>query len=290
MRGGCGRPVLLYPDVFNDHFYPETLKAALTVLKRFGYHVIVPPGPVPAIRPLLHFGLLDEAERQIRQVLHDLRPYVVQGVPIIGLEPSTVSIFRDEVPNLLPHDRDGQRMRENCYLLSEFLDAQGVGLPRLHRQAILHNHCHQKAVLNPNAMRNVLTAMGIQFEEPEQGCCGMAGSFGFEAEHYDISQRLSERHLLPAARQAATERFVVAEGFSCRTQIQEATDRRPLHLAELLMMAFEAGPSAPDSQYPERQYMTTQTPMLKASTVALVGGAALLGGIVAARALRRRHV
>jgi FAD/FMN-containing dehydrogenase/Fe-S oxidoreductase len=282
-----GRPVILYPDVFNDHFYPDTLKAAFVVLERLGYHVIVPSWPVPAIRPLIHFGILTQAEQQIRAVLRQLRPYAVQGVPVIGLEPSTVSVFRDEVPNLMPHDRDGQRLRQKCYLLSEFLDDEGVALPKLSCQAVLHNHCHQKAVLKSEAMVNVLNKMGITFKQPEQGCCGMAGSFGLESEHYDISIQIGERHLLPTVRQAPSDTLIVADGFSCRTQIREATDRRPLHLAELLRMAFDVETQGVDRYHPERYYADTNPPILKTSTVALVG-AALIGGLITARALTRR--
>jgi Fe-S oxidoreductase/FAD/FMN-containing dehydrogenase len=282
-----GRRVVLYPDVFNDHFYPDTLKAALLVLERLGYDVIIPPGHVPSIRPLLHFGMLDMALQQIHTALHQLHPFLAEGVPIVGLEPSTVSVFRDEVPNLLPTHLDGERLRQKCYLLSEFLDEEGVELPKLNRQALLHGHCHQKAVLNSNAMERVLEKMGIRFEQPEKGCCGMAGSFGFEAEHYDVSMQIGEQNLLPAVRQASPDTVIVADGFSCRTQVREATDRHPLHLAEVLLMAFEEGPDGPHHHLPEQRYITTPTPMLKTSTVALVS-AALVGGIITARALSRR--
>jgi Fe-S oxidoreductase len=283
-----GSPVVLYPDVFNDHFSPNTLKAALTVLERLGYNVIVPHGGrLPAIRPLIHYGMLDAATRQIRTVLQHLQPFLAAGIPVVGLEPTTVAIFRDEVPNLLPHDLDGQRLRQTCYLLCEFLDAQGVELPQLHWTAVLHNHCHQKAVLNAQAMERVLHKMGVQFEQPEPGCCGMAGPFGFEAEHYDVAMRIGERHLLPAVRQAAKDTVIIANGFSCRTQMAQSSDRHPLHLAELLLMAFEAGPNGHRRSYPELAYQNTPVPILKTGTVALIG-AALVGGVIAARALSRR--
>ena len=187
----------------------------------------------------------------------------------------------------MPHDRDGQRLRQKCYLLSEFLDEEGVALPKLSCQAVLHNHCHQKAVLKSAAMVNVLNKMGITFEQPEQGCCGMAGSFGLESEHYDISMQIGECHLLPTVRQAPSDTLIVADGFSCRTQIREATDRRPLHLAELLRMAFDAETQGVDRYNPEHYYADTHPPILKTSTVALVG-AALIGGLITARALTRR--
>jgi len=191
------------------------------------------------------------------------------------------------VPNLLPTNLDAERLRQKCYLLSEFLDEEDVKLPKLNRQALLHGHCHQKAVLNINAMERVLEKMGMRFEQPEKGCCGMAGSFGFEAEHYDVSMQIGEQNLLPAVRQASPDTVIIADGFSCRTQVREATDRHPLHLAEVLLMAFEEGPDGPHRHLPEQRYVTTQTPMLKTSTVALVS-AALVSSIITARVLSRR--
>jgi hypothetical protein len=137
------------------------------------------------------------------------------------------------------------------------------------------------------AMVNVLNKMGVTFEQPEPGCCGMAGAFGLEAEHYDISMQIGERHLLPTVRQAPSDTLIVADGFSCLSQIREATHRRPLHLAELLLMAFDAQTRGLDRYHPERRYVDTNPPILKTSTVALVG-AALIGGLITARALTRR--
>jgi Fe-S oxidoreductase len=282
-----GRPVVLYPDVFNDYFYPETLKAALQVLERLGYRVIVPPGRMPALRPLIDFGMLTLAQREIPAVLRQLRPYLLEGIPVVGLEPSTVAVFRDEMPNLLPHHMDVQRLSQKAYLLSEFLDQEDVELPALYRHAVLHNHCHQKAVLKTQAMANVLSKMGVHFAEPEPGCCGMAGAFGFEAEHYDISLQVGERHLLPSVRQATKDTLIIADGFSCRTQIAQGSDRHPLHLADVLLMAFDADTRGMARPYPERYYLNTQPPMLQTSTVVLVG-VALAGGVLAARAMRRR--
>jgi Fe-S oxidoreductase len=150
-----GPPVVLYPDAFNEYFHPETLRAAVLVLERLGYSVIVPERRyLPAIRPLLHFGMLDMATRSIRAVLRHLHPFLAEGIPIVGLEPTTVAVFRDEVLNLMPHDLDGQRLAQTCYLLCEFLDEQEVELPQLKRSAVLHTPCHQKAVLKPHAMEN----------------------------------------------------------------------------------------------------------------------------------------
>jgi FAD/FMN-containing dehydrogenase/Fe-S oxidoreductase len=282
-----GPPVVLYPDVFNDYFYPETLKSALQVLERLGYRVIVPHGRVPALRPLIDFGMLALTKRQIPALLQHLRPYLTEGIPVVGLEPSTVAVLRDEMPNLLPHDMDVQRLRQKAHLLSEFLDQEDVELPQLHRQAVLHNHCHQKAVLNAQAMANVLNKIGVHFEEPEPGCCGMAGAFGFEAEHYAISMQIGEQHLLPSVRQAAKDTLILADGFSCRTQIAQGSDRHPLHLSELLLMAFDTDPRTSVRSYPELSYVLTHPPVLAGSTVTLVG-AALVGGMLVARMLNRR--
>jgi nitrite reductase/ring-hydroxylating ferredoxin subunit len=133
----------------------------LQVLERLGYCVIVPHGRVPALRPLIDFCMLALAKREIPTVLQQLRPYLIEGLPVVGLEPSTVAVFRDEMPNLLLHDIDVQRLSQKAYLRSEFLDQEDVELPSLHRQAVLHNHCHQKAVLKAQAMANVLNKIGV---------------------------------------------------------------------------------------------------------------------------------
>jgi Fe-S oxidoreductase len=133
-------------------------------------------------------------------------------------------------------------------LIGEFADRRNLTLPQLEGKVVFHGHCHQKAVLEVEAARNVLRKMGLEIEEPQPGCCGMAGSFGFEKRHYDLSMKIAEEHLLPAARQAGHDTLIVADGFSCRTQIFDGTGRMPMHMAELFKYAFEHGIEAPGQQ------------------------------------------
>ena len=232
------RPVVLYPDIFNDCFYPETLKAALAVLERFGYRVIIPNGRAPAMRPLIEYGMLHAAKREMVKVVRRLSPFVRQGIPVVIVEPSTAAVFRDELPELMPQYQDGQRLTKLAYLLAEFMEREQLQAPKFPGQVLLQSHCHQKAVLNADALRNVLKGMGLVVEEPEKGCCGMAGSFGFEKGKYETSMKIAESSLLPAVRQAELATYIVADGFSCRTQITQGSNRKVIHSAELLLLAF----------------------------------------------------
>jgi FAD/FMN-containing dehydrogenase/Fe-S oxidoreductase len=232
------RKVVLYPDMFNDCFYPETLRAALEVLERFGYQVIVPDERPPAVRPPLDYGMIDYAKKRIMEAVAQMSPYARQGIPVVILEPSTAAVFRDELPEMFPQHQDGQRVTDLTFLLSEFIERERLEPPKLAARAILQSHCHQKAVLKAEAQHKVLQKMGVEFEEPEKGCCGMAGSFGFEKDKYEMSMQIAEKNLLPAVRRAPMDTYIVADGFSCRTQIMEGTNRQVLHLAELLQLAF----------------------------------------------------
>ncbi|MEZ4433179.1 MAG: FAD-binding and (Fe-S)-binding domain-containing protein [bacterium] len=232
-----GTPVVLLPDVFNDCFLPEALRAATRVLTRLGYRVTL-PDHMPAIRPALHYGMVARGRRLLRRLVAELTPHARAGVPIVGIEPSTVSVLRDELPALLPHDLDAERVTRHAMLLSELLVRDDVALPSLGGRVLFHPHCHDKAVLDADAAREVLRRMGAEVDEPWPGCCGMAGSFGFEADHYAVSQTIAEQALLPAVRAAGEETLIVVEGFSCHTQIADGTGRRPLHLAELIERAF----------------------------------------------------
>lgn len=236
---GNSRQVVLYPDIFNDCFFPDALKAALEVLERFGCQVIVPEERPPAVRPPMDYGMIDYALRGVLKVVDQLSPYVRQGIPVVILEPSTAAVFRDELPDLLPTHEDGKRLTGLTLLLSEWIEKEGLEAPKFKAKAILQSHCHQKAVLKAEAERELLKKMGVEFEEPEQGCCGMAGSFGFERDKYEISMKIAEMNLLPAVRGAEPEAFIIADGFSCRTQIMQGTNRKAIHLAEFLQIAFQ---------------------------------------------------
>ncbi|MDX1622860.1 MAG: FAD-binding and (Fe-S)-binding domain-containing protein [Gemmatimonadota bacterium] len=245
-EGAEERPeVVLFPDTFNDHFHPDVARAAVEALEWAGCRVTIPPRPLCCGRPLFHYGMLDLAERQQRRVLETLRPKIRAGVPIVGLEPSCVATFRDELRGLLPDDEDAERLRENVWLLSEFFQERldGIDLPEPGGRALLHVHCHQKSVLSKDADRELLERLGYACDVPDAGCCGMAGAFGFErGDKYEVSIACGERVLLPAVREAGDEVVLVTSGYSCREQIAQTTGRRAHHLAEILGDAIEGTP------------------------------------------------
>ena len=189
--------------------------------------------------------MLDRAKGLLRQTMDVLGPEAVAGTPIVGLEPACVASFRDELVNLFPEDERAQRLAEQTLLLSEFLAREKLELPQLRRKATVHFHCNHHAVLRREDETKVLAGLGLDFEVLGSGCCGMAGSFGFEEEHYDVSMKCGERVLLPAVRVADEDTLIIANGFSCREQIAQATDREALHLAEVIRMAMreEGGPA-----------------------------------------------
>ncbi len=233
-------PVLLWPDTFNNYFHPATASAAVEALEAAGFRVTVPKPHLCCGRPLYDHGMLDRAKRLLLHILDELSPEIKAGVPVVGLEPSCVAVFRDELVNLFPHDERAQALSRQTFLLSEFLEtrAKNFALPRLNRKAILHGHCHQKSLMKMTAEEAVLTRLGVDFQSPAPGCCGMAGSFGFERDKYDISIAIGELELMPAIRQAPSDWLIIADGFSCREQITQGSGRHALHLAEVLQMAL----------------------------------------------------
>jgi Fe-S oxidoreductase len=184
--------------------------------------------------------MLDRAQALLLQILDELSPEIEAGIPVVGLEPSCVAVFRDELVNLFPHDKRAQALSRQTFLLSEFLEtsAKNFPLPRLNRKALLHGHCHQKAIMKMTSEEALLRRLGIDFQTPAPGCCGMAGSFGFESDKYDISIAIGELELLPAVRRAPPDWLIIADGFSCREQIAQGSPRHALHLAEVLQMAL----------------------------------------------------
>jgi Fe-S oxidoreductase len=281
-----GEQIMLWPDTFNNYFHPEVGKAAVEVLEHAGYHVTIPDQVLCCGRPLYDYGMLDEAEHLLRQVLDNLRPQIRAGVPLIGLEPSCLATFRDELHNLFPHDEDAQRLKQQAFMFSEFLNhkADGYQPPRLNRKALLHGHCHHKAVLKFSDEWELLRKAGVDFDMPDSGCCGMAGSFGFSDKHYDISIACGERVLLPAVREAGDETLIIADGFSCQEQIEQTTNRRALHVAEVLQLAIHHGESGPPGPFPERaaRGQAPQSGDGALQKTLLVGaGAVLVGGLAA---------
>lgn len=231
--------VLLWPDTFNNHFHPETAVAAVEVLEGAGYRVEIPSRTLCCGRPLYDYGMLDLAKRQLRMILEALQTPIRQGTPIVGLEPSCMAVFRDELKNLFPHDEDARRLSGQSFLMCEFigLHPERFQIPTLGRKALVHGHCHHKAVLRFESNKHLLEQLGLDVDVLDAGCCGMAGSFGFEKNKYEISMRVGERVLLPAIRNAAEDTLIIADGFSCREQIAQTTGRRAVHSAEVLRMA-----------------------------------------------------
>lgn len=185
-------------------------------------------------------------EPSCRRNLDALAPLVARGVPIVGLEPSCISVFRDELPNLLAGDDRAQRVSESFLTLAELIarNERRFDLPRLDQRAILQIHCHQRSVLDGDAEATLLRNLGLDVDVPEPGCCGMAGAFGFErGERYEVSTRLAERSLLPTVRRAPLRTLIIANGFSCREQIAQGSGRKAMHLAEVLAATRAAAAS-----------------------------------------------
>ncbi len=287
-----GRPgVILWADTFNNHFHPQTLKAAVEVIEDAGFRVLVPRPSLCCGRPLYDFGMLDTAKGLLRKILDRLCPEIEAGIPFVGLEPSCVAVFRDEMRNLFPMDEDANRLHDNFFTLAEFLNkkAPGYRLPKLRRKAKVHGHCHHTHVMTLKHEVSVLKDMGLDFELLNSGCCGMAGSFGFEAGHYDVSVAIGERILLPAVRDSADDELIIADGFSCREQIAGLTDRGALHLAQVMQMALREGPRGVEKGRPEIEYqpLGKWEPAITHGVVALALGAGALLGLALVRGSSR---
>jgi Fe-S oxidoreductase len=231
--------VVLFPDTFNDFLHPEVLRATAEVLESAGRRVVVPEGFVCCGRPLYDYGMLDTARRFLLRILDELRPWIRDGVHLVGAEPSCVAVFRDELPNLLPHDEDALRLSLQALTLSEYLRQETPDWRPPHRDgtALLHVHCHQAAVMGFEADLEVLRAMGLDARKLDSGCCGLAGSFGFEAGKYELSKAVYDGRLAGMVREAPPDAVLVADGFSCKTQIEQLGGRRARHLAEVIREA-----------------------------------------------------
>ncbi|ABA56987.1 conserved hypothetical protein [Nitrosococcus oceani ATCC 19707] len=250
-----GHKVLLWPDTFNNHLHPEILVAAVEVLEAGGFQVIVPTPALCCGRPLYAWGMLDKAKKRLTHLLDALTPEVSQGVPIVGLEPSCVAAFRDELIKLFPKDDRARRISQQTFMLGEFLAQQkNYEPPLLHRKAVVHAHCHHHAVIGLEGEKQILERMGLQYHWLDSGCCGMAGPFGFEADHYELSLKIGERVLLPAVRAAEKDTLIITDGFACQEQITQTTDRSALHLSQILLMALREGQRGTRGAYPERKW------------------------------------
>ncbi|HYX62840.1 MAG TPA: FAD-binding and (Fe-S)-binding domain-containing protein [Burkholderiales bacterium] len=220
---GKGRRVVLFDDTFNNHFRPQTAAAAQRVLESAGCAVELPAERLCCGRPYYDFGMLDRARRTLEHALRVLP----RDVPVVVLEPGCLSVFRDELPRVIPD------ARLPAMGFAEFLADIGYAPPRVEKQVLLHGHCHQKALFGLKPETSLLKAAQCEILAPDTGCCGMAGSFGYRPEFYETSKIIAGLALLPAL-QVSPEATVVADGFSCREQIEGLSGRRTLHLAELL--------------------------------------------------------
>lgn len=300
-RRGAGPTVLLWADTFNNHFLPDTAKAAVEVLEAAGFEVTVPRAHLCCGRPLYDVGMLDRAKSLLLEIMDELLPEIEAGIPIVVLEPSCAAVFRDELTNLFPKDQRARALSQQVVLLSEFIEqhAKDFPLPSLARKALIHGHCHHKAIMKMTAEEAVLRRLGIDFTAPAPGCCGMAGAFGFEKEKYEVSKAIGELELLPAVRQAPTDWLIVADGFSCREQIAQETDRQALHLAEVLQMALRETTESPEGiplfeaapqHYPEDAWVRPRQAAIRTSmkrtglaVAGMAAGAALLWALAKKR-------
>ncbi|WP_170150051.1 FAD-binding and (Fe-S)-binding domain-containing protein [Kushneria sinocarnis] len=282
-------PVMLWADTFTNHFYPDTAQAAVEVLEDAGYQVIIPSEGICCGRPLYDFGLLDNAKAYLQRLMTQLGNVIDAEIPIVGLEPSCISVFRDELANLFPDDPRAQKLSRNSLMFSEFLmeRVDDYQPPKLDRKALVHGHCHHKSALHMQAENRLLERMGLDYEVLDSGCCGMAGSFGFEEGKYDVSIGAGERVLLPRVREADDQTLIIANGFSCREQIEQTTPRSALHIAEVMQMALHQRPVTHEP--PEREITRNRARAQSRANqrAALATGAIAAGGLLLWKLSRR---
>jgi FAD/FMN-containing dehydrogenase/Fe-S oxidoreductase len=240
-----GRQVLLWPDTWNNYYHPQTLAAAESVLAQAGFQVQTPKGHICCGRPLYDFGLLTQARAYLANVLERMAPQIESGLPFIFLEPSCASVFKDELLELIPNDPRAAHLKQQTWLLADWLATQAptFATGRLTGANILvHGHCHHKAVFGGATSEiELLRQAGATVEPIQAGCCGMAGPFGFEADKFEVSKAIAGQDLLPAIRSAASTTLIVADGFSCREQIAQLSDRRAMHFAEVMAHSCDCG-------------------------------------------------
>jgi len=230
--------VLLWPDTWNNYYHPQTLAAAEQVLTEAGFAVEVPQGHICCGRPLYDFGFLTAARGYLKKVLDRMTPQIDAGLPFIFLEPSCASVFKDELLELFPNDARAKKLSGQVWLLADWLTAQAPDWAkgRLKGAKILvHGHCHHKAVFGGSRSEvALLKSAGATVEPIQAGCCGMAGPFGFEADKFEVSKTIANESLLPAVKAADSMTLIIADGFSCREQIAQLSDREAMHFAEVL--------------------------------------------------------
>ena len=280
-------PVVLWPDTFSNSFHPHVAQAAVEVLEDAGWRVVVPQEAVCCGLTWISTGQLDIAKKVLQRTVHVLSPYLRQGTLVLRLEPSCTAVFRSDAAELFPHDPDVQRLQKQTVTLAELLTAHTPGWtpPPLERHALIQTHCHQQAVMGFDADLALMIRMGIDPEVLDSGCCGLAGNFGFEKGHYEVSEACGERVLFPAMRASSREDVVLADGFSCRTQIEQGdcADRQGVHLVELLAEALhhrdQNGIGSLENVQAMRPHTSRRASYL-ALAVALLAGTAVAGAVL----------
>ncbi|KWK19105.1 dimethylmenaquinone methyltransferase [Burkholderia stagnalis] len=230
--------VILWVDTFNEHFSPDIAAAAADVLTRLGFDVTLPRKRLCCGRPLYDYGLLDEARALLRTAVDELADEIGAGVPVVGLEPGCLSVFKDELLKQLPDEPLAKRLAAQTFLFSDFVAQAEFAWPQLDADVIVHGHCHQKSLFGMKGETALLDKLGVRWTLLDTGCCGMSGSFGFNDAHYELSMKIGEGKLLPLVRQASDDAIVVTNGFSCREQIEQGAGRTPLHIAQLAQRAL----------------------------------------------------
>ncbi|MEW6145260.1 MAG: FAD-linked oxidase C-terminal domain-containing protein [Thermodesulfobacteriota bacterium] len=245
--GAPGRKIVFFHDTWVTYYHPEVGKSSVELLEAAGFEVILVRERVCCGRPMLSKGMIEEARERARKNVSTLAPFTREGIPVVGTEPSCILTFRDEYMDLLPGNDDARSLAENSFMLSEFLNRvqreRGLNIEWSGdaQNILYHGHCHERSLAGLAAPLGMLAASGCRAQESGAGCCGMAGSFGYESEHYDISKTIGEDRLFPAVRNAAPETVIAVSGVSCRHQIEHFTGRKVKHIAEVLAGRIRKG-------------------------------------------------
>ncbi len=290
-RNEGGPRVVVWPDTFNNYMHAGVGVAAVEAIEAAGWHVVMPRGHVCCGRPLYDYGFLNIAERYLRKALDVLRDEIRAGTPVVGIEPSCLAVFKDELTKLFPHDDDAKRLAQQSYHFPDFFSHFHIDPPKLEGHAVVWGHCHHKATGGMDGELQLLEQMGLQIENVKAGCCGLAGSWGFEEGHHELSMQIAEEGLLPKVRDAAPHTVIVADGFSCKTQIEEGSSRKALHVAEVLNLARRHGPDALRHAHADQYANKPPRPgnRLRRRTAALAGGGSVAALAVIGAASRRRR-
>ncbi len=286
-KNETGTPVILWADTFNNYFHPEIGKATVEVLEDAGCRVVLPEAGLCCGRPLYDYGFLDLAKKQLVKILDALEEPILYGIPVVGMEPSCMAVFGDELINLFPEDERAQKLKKQTFMLGDYLESIGYQPPKWGGKALIQGHCHQAAIFHLDGEKKMLDKMGLDATIMESGCCGQAGSFGFEEGKYDISMRIANRSMVPKIEESSPGTLIVANGFSCQTQITDATDRKPVHLAQVIQMALDHKRATPEKQ-PER--LPRRAAMVFKHNAVMLGGiAAFAVSLLAARRYWQNH-